>query len=51
MTTERVGLLEEPDAQALAERAGPDSGLLRLWVGASPYYLQLLAGLWCRRTG
>lgn len=42
MPAERLGLLDEADAQTLAERASLDSGLLRLWAGESPYYLQLL---------
>ncbi len=42
MNTEPLGLLEEAAAQELAERAEPYSGLLRLWCGAHPYYLQLL---------
>ena len=42
LETTKLGLLKENEAQTLADRAGEHAGLLRLWAGQHPYYLQCL---------
>ena len=42
LMTTKLGLLREDEAQELADRAGEHAGILRLWAGQHPYYLQCL---------